>query len=288
MGRPAFDSLPPGTPPLRCAQGARHADHSTSSSPRSAGPTAARSGYLSYKPRDLDTAIYIRSVVVKDGSSFTSRRGGRHGRRRGQPAYGVQRVGQQGPRPVFFCAVEAWRTEQPELGHDPSVLRHRQLLRLPFTYNLVQYLGGAWVGRVRRRFATTKADGGGAGFGLKARPPSSFPSTRALVHAEGGLGHLRRCGSERSRRAGTPCLGGVLPRASSRMVEAFGGKVRPRATRSHGKDGRTPRGEGTTAGSYLPGGCPIRWSRAATTSLIADPRPARPSSSYHLDLTGTW
>ena len=119
---------------------------STSSSPSSAGPYGGSVGYLSYTG-DLDTCIYIRSAVVKDGRVHVQAGGGIVAD--SEAGYEVRETEAQGRRGV---RRDRAGLRAGGLGMKVLVIDNYD----SFTFNLVQYLGelGAEPDVVRNDVAT--------------------------------------------------------------------------------------------------------------------------------------
>ena len=205
-------------------------------------------GYLSFTG-DLDTAIHIRTAVVKDGQVHVQAGGGTVAD--AKPDYEYRESVSKAK--AMFEAVRA-RREPSRSG-----ARHVRVLVIDnydsFTYNLVQYLGelGSEVEVVRNDKATVAE--------LLGAPPERLViSPGPCTPAEAGIS------IEASRafpEAGVPTLGVCLGHQA--MVEAFGGRT-IRGEPIHGKDAEIDHdGSGIFAG--LPN--PLRAGRYH--SLIADP-----------------
>ena len=220
-------------------------------------------GYLSWNG-DLDTAIHIRTVVVKDGAD--PRPGRRRHRRRRQARLRVQRVGQQGEGGLPRRRA---RLRAAGLGLAMKVLVIDNYDS--FAYNLVQYLGelGAEVEVVRN----DKAEVGEL---LERGAERLVVSPGPCTPAEAGISVEASAPSPRRARRCSASASGTS-RWSRPSAAASSSASRSTA--------RTPRSS-TTAARSSPGSR-ARWSPAATTRW--SPTPTRcPTSSRSAPASATW
>ena len=213
--------------------------------PHKRGSYGGAIGYLGFDG-DLDTAIHIRTVVVKDGMAHVQAGGGTVAD--AKPDYEYEESVNKAK--AVFRAVEL-AARQPELAMRVLVIDNYD----SFTYNLVQYLGelGAAIDVVRN-------DRAEVGELLSRGPDRLVISPGPCTPAEAGIS------VEASRafpEAGVPTLGVCLGHQS--LVEAFGGRV-VRGEPVHGKDAEVEHdGRGLFAGVRSP------FRAGRYHSLIADP-----------------
>ena len=223
---------------LRRAEDPRDADHRRAGAhpPRAYGGAV---GYLSYTG-DLDTCIYIRSAVVKDGRVHVQAGGG-HRRRLGPRLRAAGDRG-QGRR----------RARRDRAGLQAGGLGVRHSWSIDnydsFTYNLVQYLGelGAEIEVVRNDEATCRR-------AARAQAGAGDRVARAL-HARGGR-RLRR-GDPRLRRGGhRRCSACASATRRWRRRSAAGGPRRAGARQDRG--GRARRQDDLQGPRITPRGRPL-------------------------------
>ena len=210
--------------------------------PHKRGSYGGAIGYLSYTG-DLDTAIHIRTVVVKDGMVHVQAGGGTVAD--AKPAYEYSESREQGQG-----GLPRGRARRRAAG----VAMSARVLVIDnydsFTYNLVQYLGELGArgrGRPQRRGDRRRA--------ARARPDRLVVSPGPCTPAEPGSRSRR---SRASPRPAIPVLGVCLGHQS--LVEAFGGKA-ILGEPIHGKDAEV---EHDGSGIYEGLPSPLR-RRAATT-----------------------
>ena len=212
-------------------------------------------GYLGFDG-DLDTAIHIRTVVVKDGVAHVQAGGGTVAD--AKPDFEYRESVNKAK--AVFSAVELAEPEGLAVRrhYRHMLLSHLKVLNEglvidnydSFTYNLVQYLGelGAEMDVVRNDKAEVAEL-------LERKPDRLVISPGPCTPAEAGIS------VEASRafpEAGVPTLGVCLGHQA--MVEAFGGTVDHGRSRS---TARTPRS--STTGAPSSPASRARWRPGATT-----------------------
>ena len=223
--------------------------------PHKRGSYGGAIGYLGFNG-DLDTAIHIRTVVVKDGMVHVQAGGGTVAD--AKPDYEYEESVHEGEGGL----------QRGRAGGEPAGVAMTAVLVIDnydsFTYNLVQYLGelGAEVEVVRNDKAEVAEL-------LERAPRPARDLARARARPARPGSRSRRRG--RFPEAGIPTLGVCLGHQS--LVEAFGGRT-IRGEPIHGKDAEIEHdGTGVFAGLPRPA------ARRPLPLAGRRPRPSRTSSS---------
>ena len=233
--------------------------------PHKRGSYGGAIGYLSWNG-DLDTAIHIRTVVVKDGLVHVQAGGGTVAGRAAAYEYNES----VNKAKAVFRAVElAGRSAGVAVSAQRTVrARDRQLRLLHLQPRPVPGRAGAEVGVVRNDKATVEDL-------RRARPDRLVVSPGPCTPKEAGISvEAIRAFAE----GGTPVLGVCLGHQS--LVEAFGGQV-VRGDPIHGKDAEVKH-DGKTIYAGLPN--PLVAGRYHSLS----PTPTCPRSSSSPRATATW
>ena len=204
-------------------------------------------GYLSWNG-DLDTAIHIRTVVVKDGQIHVQAGGGTVADAKPAYEYNESVNKAQGGLPRRRAGLRTAR-----LGLSDARARDRQL-------RLLHLQPGPVPGRARRRARGRAQRQGDGRRAARARRRSPRRLAGPCTPAEAGIS---KEAIRRFAEAGTPVLGVCLGHQS--LVEAFGGRT-VQGEPIHGKDAEIEH-DGRTIYAGLPS--PLVAGRYH--SLVADP-----------------